>query len=57
MIELSSLETCAHTNIIFFFELSRVWLQVGQAMIQHTQDMLYMSREFFFFFAFNLKDF
>ena len=42
------LETCAQTNIKNLWNKFEHWLQVDQAMILHTQEMLYMSKEFYF---------
>ena len=54
--ELSNLETCAHTDIKILSNKFRHWLQIGQAMILYTLEMLFMSKELNVF-SFNLKNF
>ena len=48
-IELPNLETYAQTDIEVLWNKFKHWLQVVQAMILDTLEMLYKSKEFNFF--------
>ena len=48
--ELTYLEPCSHTDIKSLCNKFRHWLQIGQAMILYTLEMLYMSKESCFYF-------
>ena len=49
--ELPNLETSAHTDIKILCNKFRNWLQIGQAMILHTLEMLFMSKDWCFFLS------